>query len=61
MTERLGGHATVVVTGGLSRASWASAWTTGADGLPPIADVIEPDLTLWGLGRLHAAVAVAAA
>src|SRR4051812_29854162 len=60
MSGRLGGHAKVVVTGGLSRASWASAWMSTADGLPAIADAIEPDLTLWGLGRLHTAVAVGA-
>jgi type III pantothenate kinase len=61
MRLQAGGGASVIVTGGLSRASWASAWTTDADGLPRIADAIEPDLTLWGLGRLHAAIAVTAA
>jgi type III pantothenate kinase len=61
MQQQVGGGAAVIVTGGLSRALWASAWTSGADGLPAIAGAIEPDLTLWGLGRLHAAIAVAAA
>jgi type III pantothenate kinase len=61
MRARLGGGATVIVTGGLSRASWADAWTNGTDGLAPIADVVDPDLTLRGLGLLGATLSVHAA
>lgn len=58
MKAQIGVRATVVVTGGLSRASWANAWTAAGDGLPRIADVVDPDLTLRGLGRLGASLAV---
>jgi type III pantothenate kinase len=44
----------VVVTGGQSAAGWANAaWRTSAGpGLPVIADVLDPDLVLRGLGLL---------
>ena len=44
----------VVVTGGHAAAPWArSAWCTPADpGLPSIADELDPDLVLRGLGLL---------
>jgi len=44
----------VIVTGGHSAATWAeAAWrTTLAPSLPAIADVLEPDLVLKGLGML---------
>ena len=44
----------VVVTGGHAAASWAArAWTTPAGpGLAAVADVLDPDLVLRGLGLL---------
>lgn len=44
----------VVITGGFAAADWArTAWCTAAGpGLPAIADVLEPDLVLRGLGLL---------
>lgn len=44
----------VVITGGHSAASWAeTAWRTPAgDRLPAIADTLDPDLVLRGLGLL---------
>jgi type III pantothenate kinase len=44
----------VVVTGGYSAAAWATAaWCTpAAPGLPSIADELDPDLVLRGLGLL---------
>lgn len=48
---------TVVLTGGTSRAAWASVWLEPFGDQPPIADVLEPDLTLRGLGLLHAELA----
>ncbi len=44
----------VVVTGGHAAAPWAeAAWRTPAGpGLPPIADELDPDLVLRGLGLL---------
>jgi type III pantothenate kinase len=55
-----GGHAVrptrVIVTGGHSAAAWANAaWRTSlAPELPAIADVLDPDLLLKGLGMLAA-------
>jgi type III pantothenate kinase len=48
------GATRIVVTGGHSAASWARvAWqTTLAPSLPAIADVVDPDLVLKGLGML---------
>jgi type III pantothenate kinase len=46
-------RATVVVTGGTSRASWAGAWTEPLGDRPPVADVVDPELTLRGLALLH--------
>jgi type III pantothenate kinase len=57
---RLPGRPRVIVTGGASRAAWSRAWTDSAPGLPPIADVVDPDLTLRGLGLLGARLAAAA-
>ena len=44
----------VVITGGFSEADWAeTAWCTEAGpGLPAIADALDPDLVLKGLGLL---------
>jgi type III pantothenate kinase len=43
----------VVVTGGHAEASWAQqAWREPADGLPAIADHLDPSLLLRGLGLL---------
>ncbi len=44
----------VIVTGGHSAAPWAkAAWqSAAAPGLPAIADVLDPDLVLKGLGML---------
>jgi type III pantothenate kinase len=46
--------ARVVITGGYSAAPWAeAAWrTTAGPGLPPIADELDPDLLMRGLGLL---------
>ena len=45
---------TIIVTGGHSAAAWAhKAWATAAGpGLPAIADDLDPDLVLRGLGLL---------
>lgn len=48
----------VVVTGGFSAASWAGMFREEAGpGLPPIADVVDQNLTLLGLALLHDRVA----
>jgi type III pantothenate kinase len=49
-----GGTTRVVVTGGHASAAWAhDAWRTPATpDLPPIADALDPDLVLKGLGLL---------
>jgi type III pantothenate kinase len=61
MQARIGGGAAggagptrLVVTGGYAAASWAeAAWRTPAGpGLPAIADELDPDLVLRGLGLL---------
>jgi type III pantothenate kinase len=63
MTAELGtGRPTVVVTGGLAAAPWArDAFLEGAAGLPPIADVLDPQLTLRGLVALASRSLAAAA
>jgi type III pantothenate kinase len=48
---------TVVVTGGWSRAAWANVWLEATTGHPAIATLVDPDLTLRGLGLLHAELA----
>jgi type III pantothenate kinase len=53
-SQGVGARARVVVTGGHASAAWArAAWTEPAEGgLPPIADAIDPQLVLRGLGLL---------
>jgi type III pantothenate kinase len=46
-------RATVVVTGGTSRASWSGVWLEPLGDRPAVADVIDPELTLRGLALLH--------
>lgn len=53
-------RAMVVVTGGTSRASWAGVWVEPLGQNPPIANVVDPHLTLRGLSLLHAELAGAA-
>ena len=46
-------HTKVVITGGHSAAPWAhAAWRSPAGDLPAIADTLDPDLVLKGLGLL---------
>ena len=51
--DPMGAGTRVVVTGGHASASWAeAAWRTPTDSLPAIADSLDPDLVLEGLGLL---------
>ena len=54
MRLELGGPAPVVVSGGLARAPWARAalLEPAGPGLPAVAQHLEPDLVLKGLGLL---------
>jgi type III pantothenate kinase len=53
-SEQRGSPTRVVVTGGYAAAAWAgAAWRTpAAPGLPAIADELDPDLVIRGLGLL---------
>lgn len=47
----------LVVRKGVAHQDWAEVWLQPFNGRPPIADIVDPDLTLRGLGLLHAELA----